>query len=82
MNGLTIGDTSGKPTYHGYNGSSIDDYCICSAVFMGSIRYFKALDFDAAFSDHCRILVGVQSLYCHDLIESHPKISNGMIIRE
>ena len=26
MNGLTIGDTSGEPTYHGYNGSSIDDY--------------------------------------------------------
>ena len=26
MNGRTIGDTSGKPTYHGYNGSSLDDY--------------------------------------------------------
>ena len=52
MNGRTIGDTSGKPTYHGYNGSSLDDYCICSAYFMDSIRYFKGLDFDAAFSDH------------------------------
>ena len=33
---------------------------------MASIRCFKVLDFDAAFSDHCPILVGVQSLYCHD----------------
>ena len=34
LNGRTIGDTIGKPTYHGYNGSSIDDYCICSADFI------------------------------------------------
>ena len=57
MNGRTIGDTSAKTTYHDHNGSSIDDYCICSADFMGSIRYFKVLDFDAAFSDHWPILV-------------------------
>ena len=53
---------------------------------MGSIRYFKVLDFDAAYSDHCPILVGVQSLYSHDETNtSHrksPKILNGMIIRE
>ena len=41
LNGRTIGDTIGKPSFHGYNDSSIDDYCICSADFMNSIRYFK-----------------------------------------
>ena len=45
-----------------------------SADFMGLIRYFIVLDFDAAFSDHCPILVGVQSLYCHDITNtSHRK---------
>ena len=74
MNGCTIGDTSGKPTYHGYNISSIDDYCIGIADVMSSIKCFKVLDFDAAFSDHCPILVGVQSLYCHDEMNiSHRK---------
>ena len=74
LNGRTIGDTIGKPTFHGYNGSSIDDYCICSADFMNSIRYFKVLDFDVTFSDHCPILVNVQSLYCqHEKTSSQRK---------
>ena len=70
LNGRTIGDTIGKPTYHGHNGSSIDDYCICSADFMNSVRCFKVLDFDVTFSDHCPILVSIQSLYCHHEINS------------
>ena len=64
LNGRTTGDTAGRPTYHGYNGSSIDDYCICSADFMSSIRYFKVTDFDVTYAAHCPILVDVQSLYC------------------
>ena len=31
LNGRTIGDTVGRPTFQAYNRSSIDDYCICSA---------------------------------------------------
>ena len=74
LNGRTIGDTIGKPTFHGYNGSSNDEYCICSADFMNSIRYFKVLDFDVTFSDHCPILVNVQSLYCqHEKTSSQRK---------
>ena len=69
LNGRTIGDTVGRPTFHGYNGSSIDDYCICSADFMYAINKFQVLDFNVTFSDHCPLLVEIQSLYFHQAPE-------------
>ena len=65
LNGRTLGDSVGKATYHGYNGSSIDDYCICNSQFLKNIVSFSVHDFDAASSDHCPILVKVRSFFNH-----------------
>ena len=37
LNGKALGDTRGKSTVHGFNGSSIDDYCICSVTLLGDV---------------------------------------------
>ena len=64
LNGRTMGDTRGKATFHGFNGSSIDDYCICSATLLGDVNNFCVNDFDATLSDHALILVNIQSYFC------------------
>ena len=55
LNGRIVGDSLGKATFHGYNGSSIDDYCICSSSLLKDVLFFQVEDFDINFSDHCAI---------------------------
>ncbi|MCU7800554.1 MAG: reverse transcriptase family protein [gamma proteobacterium symbiont of Lucinoma myriamae] len=69
LNGRTLGDTRGKATFHGYNGSAIDDYCICSAGMLSDICSFSVCDFDISFSDHSPIMVNIQSYFCHQSTE-------------
>jgi hypothetical protein len=57
LNGMTIGDSVGKATYHNYNGTTINDYCICSASFLNNILNFQVGDFSLTMSDHCAITV-------------------------
>ena len=57
LNGRTIGDSVGKATYHNYNGTTINDYCICSASFLNNILSFQVGDFSPKMSDHCPITV-------------------------
>lgn len=52
LNGRTIGDSVGKATYHNYNGTTITDYCICSASFLNNILNFQVGDFSPTMSDH------------------------------
>ena len=65
LNGRTLGDTRGKATFHGFNDSSVDDYCICSATLLGNVNNFCVNDFDVTLSDHALILVSIQSYFCH-----------------
>ena len=44
-------------TYHNYNGTTINDYCICSASFLNNILNFQVGDFFPTMSDHCPITV-------------------------
>ena len=76
LNGRTLGDTRGKATFHGFNGSSIDDYCICSATLLDDVYNFCVRDFDVTQSDHALILVNIQSYVCHhdtDNLREAPK---------
>jgi exonuclease III len=57
LNSRTIGDSVGKATYHNYNGTTINDYCICSASFLNNILNFQVGDFFPTMSDHCPITV-------------------------
>ena len=52
LNGRTSGDTRGNATFHGFNGSSFVDYCICSATLLDDVNGFCVKDFDVTFSDH------------------------------
>ena len=76
LNGRTLGDTRGKATIHGFNFSSIDDYCICSATLIDDLYIVLVHDFDVTHSDHALILVNIQSCVCHhdtDNLREAPK---------
>ena len=57
LNSRTIGDSVGKVTYHNYNGTTINDYYICSASFLNNILNFQVGYFSPTMSDHCPITV-------------------------
>ena len=57
LNSRTIGDSVGKATYHNYNGTTINDYYICSASFLNNILNFQVGYFSPTMSDHCPITV-------------------------
>ena len=73
LNGRTVGDSAGKATYHGYNGSSIDDYCICNSRSLKNIVSFLVQEFDVNQSDHCPILVKVRSFFCYQAESTYIK---------
>ena len=54
LNGRKFGDTSGKLTFHEFNGCSTVDLSIVSWDIYDKIQYFRALD-PVWFSDHCPI---------------------------
>ena len=60
-----LGDTRGKATFHGFNGS-----------MLGDVNNFCVNDFDVTISDHALILVNIQSYFCHqdtDNLREAPK---------
>lgn len=63
LNGRTLGDSSGKPTFYGFHGTSLDDYCICSASMMKDVINFKVHGYNPHLSDHCKISVRIQSRF-------------------
>ena len=63
LNGRTLEDSSGKPTFYGFHGTSIDDYCICSASTMKDVINFKVHGYNPHLSDHCKISVKIQSRF-------------------
>ena len=52
LNGRKVGDSTGRLTYHAYNGSSTVDICITSWDLYDKIHYFKVKD-PVWFSGHC-----------------------------
>ncbi|CAG2232592.1 unnamed protein product [Mytilus edulis] len=61
LNGRTLGDSKGKVTFFNHNGTSIDDYCICSSGFLPSIINFSINKFDPTVSDHCQKQLNIMS---------------------
>ncbi len=59
-NGRTVGDLSGKFTYHGPNGSSAIDMVIISPDLREIVRYFRVAD-PVPFSDHCPIYTNLST---------------------
>ncbi len=60
VNGRTVGDLSGKFTYHGPNGSSAIDMVIISPELREIVRYFWVAD-PVPFSDHCPIYLNLST---------------------
>ena len=63
LNGRTLGDSKGKITFINHNGTSIDDYCICSSEFLQNIVNFTAGPFEQTISDHRPIKVNILSQF-------------------
>lgn len=66
LNGRTLGDSVGKPTFFNYNGVTINDYCICSSSFLKHIVNFQVNDFVPTLSDHCPITVKLLTRFCNN----------------
>ncbi len=56
VNGRVPGDMLGSNTYHGYNGSSCIDLCICSNKLFESVKYFKVYE-NSWYTDHSPICI-------------------------
>lgn len=68
LNGRTLGDSRGKITFLNHNGTSIDDYCICSSEFLPNIVKFNVGDFEPTISDHRPITVNILSQFRKDFL--------------
>ena len=55
LNERTIGDLTGKYTFHQYNGSSVVDYIIAEPNIFDKINYFQVLPL-TTYSDHYQII--------------------------
>ena len=58
LNERTIGDLTGKYTFHQYNGSSVVDYIIAEPDIFDKINYFQVLPL-TTYSDHCQIIANL-----------------------
>ncbi|CAC5392142.1 unnamed protein product [Mytilus coruscus] len=71
LNGRSLGDSIGKVT--SYNGTSIDDYCICSSTFLSNILNFRIEDCHPNTSDQCQITVNI---FCSNILGPKQDIRN------
>ena len=67
VNGRTPGYVLGANTYHGYNGSSCVDLCICSKKIYDKVQYFKVLN-NPWYTDHAPIVVSIKTGYIYQPI--------------
>ena len=58
LNGRTKGDSLGRPTFHGKNGTSTIDYIICDQEIFQSINYFVVKP-PTYLSDHSQIITWI-----------------------
>lgn len=62
LNGRTLGDSAGRVTFYNFIGSSIDDYCICSASLLKSVANFTVGPYHPSLSDHCMVTVRLNAI--------------------
>ena len=60
LNGRTKGDSFGRPTFHGKNGTSVVDYTICSVELLDNINHFIVRP-PNCFSDHSPITTWINT---------------------
>jgi hypothetical protein len=60
LNGRTLGDPFGKPTFHGKNGTSLVDYIICDQDLIQNIKHFTVKP-PTYLSDHSQILTWIRT---------------------
>ena len=58
LNVRTLGDSFGKPTFHGKNGTSLVDYIICDQDLIQNIKHFTVKP-PTYLSDHSQILTWI-----------------------
>ena len=63
LNGRVIGDTMGRITFFNSQGTSIDDYCVCSEQLLSTVCSFEVGDFTPTLSDHCAITLTLQGYF-------------------
>jgi exonuclease III len=61
LNGRCAGDICGKFTCHNSLGSSVVDYVIVSEPLVTDVMYFHVHDYDATYSDHCKLTFKLRS---------------------
>ena len=54
LNGRTNGDSLGRPTFHGRNGTSVVDYIICDQTLLTNVDHFIVKQ-PSYLSDHSQI---------------------------
>ena len=59
LNGRTLGDSFGKPTFHGKHGTSLIDYIICDQDLIQNIKNFVVKP-PTYLSDHSQIVTWIR----------------------
>ena len=71
LNGRTLGDSLGRPTYHGKNGISLIDYAICDQDFTRSVENLVVKP-PTYLSDHSQIVTWIKTTQ----LESSTAVTN------
>ena len=74
LNGRTKGDSLGRPTFHGKNGTSLIDYIICSQNLLQNVKYL-VVKAPSYLSDHSQVVTWVElytNLETNEDIPSQP----------
>ena len=75
LNGRTLGDSFGKPTFHGKNGTSLADYIICDQDLIQNIKHFTVKP-PTYLSDHSQILTWIRTKQQNTPESTHPTPTN------
>jgi exonuclease III len=60
LNGRTMGDSLGRPTFHGQNGTSVVDYIICNQNLVQNIKHL-IVKAPCYLSDHSQIITWIDT---------------------
>ncbi len=58
LNGRTIGDSVGRPTFHGKNGTSLVDYIICDQKLIPKVKHLVVKS-PIYLSDHSQVITWI-----------------------
>ena len=74
FNGRTLGDSLGRPTYHGKHGTSLVEYVICDQDFVQTVENL-IIKPPTYLSDHSQILTWIKTNQTNTQSSTNPIIS-------